>query len=296
MHRHIFEGSGTAITTPMKPDGTIDYESYEKLLEFQIKNGTKAIITAGTTGEASVLSDDERRKLIEFTVAVVNRRIPVIAGAGANSTEHAVRLSKLAYSAGADALLHVTPYYNKCTPDGLVAHYTKCAYSADIPIILYNVPSRTGVDINMSVYDRLAGISNITAIKEASGSVVKTEQLLSHFGDRYTIYSGCDNINFPLLCLGAKGIISVASNIIPDKMEQLCEYVFNNDVKSGAQLQLEFFELTEALFIETSPAPVKCALNLMGFGSNVLRLPLTPVSQQNEEKLAGVLRKHGLIN
>ena len=289
----IFKGAGTAIITPFK-NGEIDYDNYCKLIEFQIKNNIDAIIVCGTTGEASTLSDDEHKKMIDVTVEKVNGRTKVIAGAGSNDTAYAVELSKHCEKAGADGILHVTPYYNKTTQKGLVKHFCDIADSVNTPVILYNVPSRTNLSITAETYHTLSKHENIVATKEA-GSVPLVCQTRALCGDDLAIYSGEDANNVPILSVGGIGVISVLSNLVPQKVHDICELYFNGKVKESAELHIKYIDLIDALFCETSPIPVKTAMAAMKLSGGELRLPLVEMEEKNKETLTGILKKHGLI-
>ncbi len=290
----VFTGAGVAIVTPFKDD-KLDYDALGKIIDFQINNGTDAIIICGTTGEASTLTDEEHVEAIAYTVDRVAKRVPVIAGAGSNDTKYAVWLSREAMRAGADALLHVTPYYNKATPKGLIKHFLTVAESADIPTILYNVPSRTGCNITLPVYKELAKHPNIVATKEASGNISAIAQIFAECGDNLDVYSGNDDQIVPLLSLGAKGVISVLSNVMPKETHDICELFFNGKVKESAELQLKLLDLINNLFIEVNPVPVKAAMHMMGYCTNELRLPMCEMEDANLEKLRASMVANRLI-
>ena len=294
MKRLIFKGAGVAIVTPFNEDG-INFDELGKLIDYQIENSTDAIIIAGTTGESAAMTDDEHKEVIKFAVDRVNKRVPVIAGAGSNDTAYAIQLSQYAEKVGADALLLVTPYYNKCTQNGLVAHYTKIADSVNIPIITYNVPSRTGVNIKPETYKKLSEHPRIVATKEANGdlsSIVRTKKLC---GDDLEIYSGNDDQIIPILSLGGKGVISVLSNVAPKDTHLICQLYFEGKVEAAAKLQIDYCDLIDALFCEVNPIPVKCALKLMGWNVGKLRMPLSEIETQNFEKVRAALKAHDLI-
>lgn len=295
MKRTIFTGAGVALITPMKEDGSIHYEKLEQLIEYQIKNHTDAIIAAGTTGEASTLNDKEHFELIRFTVNCVNKRIPVIAGAGSNCTEHAVELSRQAWKAGAEALLQVTPYYNKTSQAGLVKHFHKIAEATDLPVILYNIPSRTGVNIQPETYLQLCENDKIIGVKEASGNFSQIAKISSLCKDRLDIYSGNDDQITSALALGAKGVISVLSNVLPQIAHDICESFFNHQPEKSDELQIEYLELIEAMFYDVNPIPVKQAMNYMGLDVGGCRLPLCEMEPVMAEKLLKVLKKYELI-
>ncbi len=290
MKKTLFEGVGTAIATPFDENG-INYKEYDKLVENQIESGVKAIVVCGTTGEAATMSYEERDELINHTVNVVNNRAKVIVGSGSNSTNIAVKLSKSAEEAGADGLLVVTPYYNKATQEGLFIHYKTIAESVDLPIILYSVPSRTGVNINPETCLKLSKIGNVVAIKEASGNISQVAKIASLCGDDLDIYSGNDDQVIPILSLGGKGVISVLSNIYPKYTADMVDYYLSGDVKKASKMQLDAIETIEALFSEVNPIPVKYALNKMGYDFGIPRLPLTEISLENKNKMDKVLSK-----
>ncbi|MBP5659888.1 MAG: 4-hydroxy-tetrahydrodipicolinate synthase [Lachnospiraceae bacterium] len=295
MHTPIFKGAAVALVTPMNQDGTVNYDKLTELIEFQIKGGTDAIVACGTTGEASTLTHEEHINVIRHTVEKVNGRVPVIAGTGSNSTETAIYLSKEAEKAGADALLLVTPYYNKATQKGLVEHFVKTAEAVKIPAILYNVPSRTGCNILPATVKEIARrASNVVAIKEASGNISQVAELASIMDENFAIYSGNDDQIVPLLSLGGIGVISVLSNIAPRETHDIVASYLEGNVKKSARLQLEAIDLIKSLFIEVNPIPVKTALNLMGMNAGPLRLPLTEMDGANVEKLKKSLADYGI--
>ena len=293
MKNTVFTGVATAIITPMTEKG-IDYENFEKLIEWQIAQGVNAIVAVGTTGEGSTLTDEEHRAALKFCVDKVNHRIPVIAGTGSNDTAYAIELTQYACEIGADAMLLVTPYYNKATQKGLIAFFTAIADASTKPCILYNVPSRTGCNILPETVAALADHPNIVAIKEASGNISQIAQVASLCGDKIDIYSGNDDQIVPILSLGGKGVISVLSNPMPKETVEICDRFFCGDVAGAAALQLKLLPLINALFCEVNPIPAKAAMAAMGFGENYLRLPLTPMEEQNEKKLLGLMRQNGL--
>ena len=288
-----FTGSGVAIVTPFDGNKT-NYDALGELIEWNISGGTDAIIICGTTGEASTMPDSEHLAAIEYTVKKVAGRIPVIAGTGSNETRHAVELSKKAEELGVDGLLQVTPYYNKTTQKGLIAHYGAIAEAVNIPIILYNVPSRTGVNISIPVLKELAKYDNIVAIKEASGNIGYTAQVAAEVPELY-IYSGNDDMIVPVMSLGGKGVISVLANVMPKETHEMCQAYFDGDCKKATKMQLDLLDLVNALFIEVNPIPVKTALNLMGKNAGNLRLPLVDMADDTLAKLKAVMTKHGLI-
>lgn len=293
MKKLPFTGSGVAIITPFDGNKT-DYDALGELIEWHIASGTDAIIVCGTTGEASTMPDEEHLAAIEYTVKKAAGRITVIAGTGSNDTAHAVELSKKAEELGADALLQVTPYYNKATQKGLIAHFSAVANAVKIPIILYNIPSRTGVSIAIDTLKELAKLDNIVAVKEASGNISYTAKLAAEVPELY-IYSGNDDMILPVLSLGGKGVISVLANVMPKETHDMCAAYFNGDAATATKMQLEYLELINNLFIEVNPIPVKTALNLMGKKVGNLRLPLTPMDEGNLEKLKASMHKAGLI-
>ncbi|NLZ48954.1 MAG: 4-hydroxy-tetrahydrodipicolinate synthase [Clostridiales bacterium] len=290
----IFKGSGVAIITPFNENG-VNFEKLGELIEAQIKGGTDAIIICGTTGEASTMTESEKNDTIKFTVDVVNKRIPVIAGTGGNNTSTSVQMSTWAESIGVDGLLVITPYYNRTTQKGLVAHFGEIASNVKIPLILYNVPSRTGMNLLPSTILELTKYKNIVAVKEASGNISQVAKIKELCGDRIDIYSGNDDQIVPVLSLGGAGVISVAANIIPKEIHDMCYEYFNGNVKRSLELQLKYLSLINALFIENNPIPIKQAMNLMGMEVGSVRLPLVDMSENNEAILRDELRKHGLI-
>ncbi len=290
----IFRGAAAAIVTPMKEDGGINYPVFRQLLERQVEKKADAVVVAGTTGEASTLADEEHLELIDFAVKTIGGRIPVIAGAGSNSTAHAVYMSKECETLGADALLLVTPYYNKASQQGLYLHFKACAQASALPIILYNVPSRTGVNIFPPTYQRLSEIENIVACKEASGNISQMAKVASLCRENLAIYSGNDDQITAALSLGAKGVISVLANLLPQETHEICEAYFRGDSGKSEKLQLEYLELIEALFLDINPIPVKQALCMMGIDVGECRLPLCNMDDAHREKLRQVLKKYRL--
>ena len=288
-----FTGSGVAIVTPFDGDKT-NYDVLGELIEWHIASGTDAIIICGTTGEASTMPDEEHLAAIEYTVKKAAGRIKVIAGTGSNETAHAVALSKRAEELGADALLQVTPYYNKTTQKGLVAHFSTIANAVKIPIILYNVPSRTGVSISIDALKALAKIDNIVAIKEASGNISYTAKVAAEVPELY-IYSGNDDMIIPIMSLGGKRVISVLANVMPKETHEMCAAYLEGDTAKATSMQLEYLDLINKLFIEVNPIPVKTALNLMGKNAGNLRLPLIDIDEKNLEALKASMAKYGLI-
>ena len=294
MKKTLFKGSAAALVTPMKEDFSIDYPLLKSLIERQIAGGTDALLICGTTGENATLEDEEHYQLIRFTVEQTTGRVPVIAGAGSNNTAHAVQLSQSAQKAGADALLHVTPYYNKTSQRGLVEHFTACAEATDLPVILYNVPSRTGVNITPETYEKLCQIENIVATKEASGNFSQMAKISSLCGDDLAIYTGNDDQITCALALGAKGVISVMANLIPRQTHDICQSFFDGDPAKSDTLQLEYLELIERLFSDVNPIPVKQALQYMGYPVGRCRLPLCDMEDTAAERLLLTLKKYGL--
>lgn len=292
MRKPIFTGSGVAIVTPFTDKGT-DYKKLSELIEYQIKEGTDAIVICGTTGEASTMYDDEHKAAIKYTVEKVNGRVPVIAGTGSNYTTHAVELSKYAQEVGADAILTVTPYYNKTTQKGLYEHFKIIAESIKIPTILYNVPSRTNLNIAPETVKDLSKIDNIVAIKECNLSQVG--DIVNLCGDDITIYSGEDGAIVPFLSMGAKGVISVMANIIPKDTHDIVAKFLAGDIEGSRKLQLQTLDLIRALFIEVSPIPIKAAMNLLGMNVGSCRLPLVDMTDKNFEFLKNELKKYGLL-
>lgn len=292
----LFTGAGVAIVTPMKANGEVNYEKFGELLEFQIAGGTDAIIVCGTTGEASTLSHEEHLECIRYTVSKVAGRIPVIAGTGSNCTETSIYLSTEAEKAGADGLLLVTPYYNKATQKGLIAHFANTAKAVNIPAILYNVPSRTGCTILPETVAALVKeVDNIIGIKDATGNIGQTMQTMHLCQGDIDLYSGNDDQIVPVLSAGGKGVISVLSNVVPKETHEICAKFFEGDVKGSLALQLEYLPLINNLFTEVNPIPVKVALNLMGMEVGPLRLPLTEMEDAHKEKLAAEMKKLGII-
>ncbi len=294
MKKTIFKGAGVAIITPFTEDG-VNYDELGRIIEDQIANGTDAIVITGTTGESSTMSDEEHKEAIRYTVEKVNKRIPVIAGTGSNETSYAIQLSKYAEEVGADGLLLVTPYYNKATQKGLIAHYTAIADAVNIPIILYNVPSRTGVTIQIPTFVELAKHPNIVAVKEASGNLSAVAKIRHAVGDALDIYSGNDDQIVPILSLGGKGVISVLSNVAPKKTHDICQLYFDGKVEESAKLQIELIDLIDALFCEVNPIPVKVAMRMLGYEAGPLRLPLCEMEPAHEEQLRQALKTHGLL-
>lgn len=291
----IFTGAAVAIVTPFKNNG-VDYESLAALIERQIENSTDAIVICGTTGESSTLTDEEHKECVRFCVEKTAGRVPVIAGTGSNDTDYAISLSKYACEVGVDGLLLVTPYYNKATPKGLIKHFTAIADATDKPIILYNVPSRTGVNISLPVYKELAKHDRIVAAKEASGNISTVAALAEACGNSLDIYSGNDDQIVPILSLGGKGVISVLSNVVPKDTHDIVALWNEGKTKESLALQLKYLDLINALFCEVNPVPVKTAMGLMGLCADEMRLPLCEMEENNKERLATALRNHGIID
>jgi len=295
MKKVLFEGAGTAIVTPFTDEG-VNYDEFKKLIEFQIDEGIDAIIVCGTTGEASTMSDDEKKDVIKFVVNTVDKRVPIIAGTGSNSTKHSIELSKYAEEIGADGLLLVTPYYNKTTQKGLIEHYKIIANSTKLPIILYNVPSRTSMNINPETYYELSKITNIVATKEASGDISQIAETARLCGEDLMIYSGNDDQILPILSLGGIGVISVLSNILPYETSSMVKYYLFKDFDNALKLQLKLLPLIKALFSETNPIPIKAALNMLGYDIGTPRLPLIEISSSSIENLKKELINYNLLN
>ena len=295
MKNTIFTGSGVAIVTPMNEDGSVNYDAYADLIDFQIENKTDAIITCGTTGESSTLSNDEHREVIGFAIEQTAGRVPVIAGTGSNDTKYAIELSQAAGEMGADGLLLVTPYYNKTSQRGLIAHFGMIAESVKTPMILYSVQSRTGVNIAPETAFELSKYENIVAIKEASGNISQVAKIRAMCGDSLDVYSGNDDQIVPLLSLGGKGVISVLANVAPEVAHNICQYYFDGRVEDSMKLQLEYLDLCNDLFIDVNPIPVKEALNMMGMNAGPCRMPLYEMTDAAKDKLAATLAKHGLL-
>lgn len=294
-NQSIFKGAATALVTPLCESG-IDYENFEKLLNWQIEQGIDALVICGTSGEGSTLSDEEHRAALKFALEVANGRVPMIAGTGSNDTAYAIELTKYACEIGYDAMLVVTPYYNKATQNGLVKMFETIADASTKPIILYNVPSRTGVNIEPATYARLAQHPMIAAIKEANGNIAKIVETKALVGDKLDIYSGNDDQIVPLLACGGSGVISVLSNLLPKETSLMCKKFFDGDVKGSMAMQCEYFDLIKALFCEVNPIPAKAAMAKMGYCENYVRLPLTEMESEHEKVLFDAMRKHGIID
>ncbi len=291
----IFTGAGVALVTPMNADGSVNFEKMKELIEFQLANDTDALIICGTTGEASTMSDEVQIECIRFAKEVAAGRAPIIAGAGSNDTAHCIELAQGCEKAGADAVLLVTPYYNKATQKGLILHYTAIANSINIPIILYNVPGRTGCNIAPKTVAELAKVKNIVAVKEASGNLSQVAEIAALVGPDFDIYSGNDDQILPVLSLGGKGVISVLSNVAPKQTHDMVMNFLNGDVKAATKLQLDAIELISALFCEVNPIPVKAALNLMGYEVGACKAPLCDMEPKNLETLRTAMKNYGLI-
>ena len=294
MKQPVFTGSGVAIITPFTNDG-IDYPALARLLDFQLENGTDAIIVCGTTGEAAAMTYEERVRAIEAVVRHVDGRVPVIAGTGSNNTENAITLSRDASSAGVDALLVVTPFYNKATPKGLIRHYTAVADAVEKPVILYHVPSRTGVKCTAEIYAALAEHPNIVGVKEAGGDLALVQKTRELCPEDFYIWSGNDDETAPIMLFGGKGVISVAANVMPGEMHRLTEACLKGDFVTAGRMQLKLRKLCEALFWEVNPIPVKTALAMMGYCQERFRSPMCEMEPENRERLAGVLSEYGLL-
>ncbi len=294
MKKLIFKGAGVAIVTPFTEDG-INFPEFGRMIDAQVAGHTDAIIVAGTTGEAATMSDAEHKEAIKFAVEHTKGRVPVVAGTGSNDTAYAIQLSQYADKVGADGLLLVTPYYNKCTQKGLVQHFNKIADSVNIPCILYDVPSRTGVSIKVPTYVELSKHPNIVAVKEANGDLSSILRLRYAVGDEMAVYSGNDDQIVPILSLGGMGVISVLSNVAPKETHDICQLYFDGKVKEAAKLQIAFTDLADALFCETNPIPAKTAMRMMGYEAGPLRMPLSEMEPENLEKLKKALKAHNLI-
>ena len=294
MKKVIFKGCGTAIITPFTEDG-VNFEEFRKMIEFQISEGVDSIIVCGTTGESSTMTTEEKKETIKFAIDVANKRVPIIAGTGGNCTKSAIEMSKYAESVGADAVLVVTPYYNKTTQAGLIAHYKAIAESITIPVVLYNVPSRTGLNILPTTCFELSKIENIVAIKEASGNISQVAEIANLCRDNLAIYSGNDDQILPILSVGGLGVISVLSNVIPKDVHNMVESFLNGNIKEATRLQLDTLKLTSALFSEVNPIPVKSACNMIGFDAGIPRMPLIEMSETGKERLRNEMINYGII-
>lgn len=290
----IFKGVATALVTPMTETGAVDYDAFRRLIDWQIEQGINGLVICGTTGEGSTLTDEEHRQVLTFALQVANGRVPMIAGTGSNDTAYAIALTKFACELGYDAVLVVTPYYNKTTQKGLVAMYTAIADASSKPVILYNVPSRTGINIEPETYAALADHPNIAAIKEANGNISKLVQTAALVGDKLDIYSGNDDQIVPIMAMGGMGCISVLSNVIPTETVAMADKFFAGDVAGAAKMQCDFMPLVRSLFCESNPIPVKAAMAAMGFCENYLRLPLVPMEEDHYEVMIQRMRALGI--
>lgn len=288
----IFKGSAVALVTPMTQSGEINYYSLKELIDYQIACGTKAIIILGTTGESSTITEDEREKIIKFCVCMIAKRVPVIVGTGSNSTATAIYLTKQAEKLGADGVLIVTPYYNKCNQDGVLEHYKKIASETNLPIILYNVPSRTGVNILPETVLKLSKIKNIVGLKEANGNLNQISETISLVPSNFAVYSGDDNLTLPILALGGAGTISVTANVYPEQMELLCDFAFSSDYSNARRINNFLKSANNAMFLDVNPIPVKAYMNMVGFKVGKPRLPLTEASEKIKRELKEVIKKY----
>ncbi|MCI8630924.1 MAG: 4-hydroxy-tetrahydrodipicolinate synthase [Firmicutes bacterium] len=291
----LFKGAATALVTPFS-EGKVDYNSLENLIEWQINEGIDALVSCGTTGEASTLSDEEQKSVVKFTVEKVNGRIPVIAGAGSNNTAHAVEMSKTLADAGADGLLIVTPYYNKCSDSGLIKHYETIADAVDIPIIAYSVAGRTGVNISPKVVSEIAQHKNICGIKEASGNIAQVVEISRYISDDFSMYSGNDESTIPLMSMGGLGVITTTGNIIPKDMQRMTNAYLNGDIEEARRMQIGMKHLIDAMFCEVNPIPIKAALNIMGKIRREYRLPLCEPDNKSLYTIMCALREYGVID
>ena len=292
----VFKGAGVAIATPFKSDGSIDYAEFDRLIEFQIENGTDSIVVCGTTGESATMTEEEHTEVVSHCIKRVNHRVPVVAGAGSNATATAVMLSKHAEADGADALLSVTPYYNKGTQDGMVRHFTAVSEAVNIPVIVYNVPSRTGSNISPESMGRLVKeTKNVRGIKDATGDLAYAALTMRQCGKDLAYYAGNDDVIVPIMALGGVGVISVLSNIAPKQTHDICQAALDGDFNTAARLQIEAISLIKALFIEVNPIPVKKALEFLGYKSTAMRLPLTDMTEANAAKLKKEMEAYGLL-
>lgn len=291
----IFKGAATALVTPFDALGEIDFTAFGELIERQISEGIDALVICGTTGESATLTDAERRRCISFAVEKAEGRVPIIVGTGSNNAEYAKELSCFASSEGVDGILVVTPYYNKATEKGMKKYYLSIAESATSPIIIYNVPSRTGCKVTMPVYRKLAEHENIAAVKEASGDVSLSASILAELSDSLSVYSGNDDLTLPILSIGGAGVISVLSNIMPREMHELCKTFFDGNLSAAKDIQLGLYDIMRAMFYEVNPIPIKTACGEMGLCSHSMRLPMCEMNEKNKAVLLSVLKKHGLI-
>ncbi|MBR7101906.1 MAG: 4-hydroxy-tetrahydrodipicolinate synthase [Clostridia bacterium] len=290
--KELPRGCITAIVTPFTEDG-IDINAYGDIIDFQIESGVNGIVVLGTTGESPTVDEGERRELISFAKERIGGRVPLIVGTGSNNTKRTQNYTRDAEKYGADGILAVTPYYNKASINGLIEHYKEIASVTSLPIILYNVPSRTGLDMGTPTLEGLYDTENIVAVKEASGNVLRSEKILNAFGDRYDVYSGCDELTLPILSIGGKGVISAVGNIVPNEMSALCQAFFDGNIKKSAELQLYLYDLIDEMFAEVNPIPVKTALSLMGKCKDIFRLPICPSTRK--EKIKEILSRYNLI-
>ena len=290
----VFEGCGVAIVTPFKEDGSVDYGKFREFIEWQIEEGIDALIIAGTSGEGSTLSDYDHKEVVKFAVERADHRVPIIAGTGSNDTAYGLQLTRACCDYGVDGVLVVTPYYNKATQDGLVRLYYEYADAATAPVILYNVPSRTGVNITPETYERLAEHENIVAVKEASGNISQITEIKARVGDNLDLYSGNDDQIIPLMSVGGIGVISVLSNLLPRQTHEMCMAYLNGDTQKAMEMQLYYFDLIKSLFCEVNPIPVKAAMSYMGCWENYVRSPLYPMEGANAERLRASMRNVGI--
>lgn len=295
MKKVIFEGSCTAIVTPFNADGSVNFDELAKLIEFQIENGTDAIVACGTTGESSTLTTEEHLEVVRFIIDKVSKRIPVIANAGSNDTAASIYMAGEFEKMGADGILLVTPYYNKTSQKGLIESYTAIANSTSLPCVLYNVPSRTGMNILPQTYYELSKVPNIVATKEANGDISSVIKTIALCGDELTVYSGNDDQTMPIMALGGKGVISVFSNVVPDTMHKLTKAMLDGDYDKAREMTMKFADLMNGLFIDVNPIPVKEALNQMGYNCGRCRMPLTDMTDEGKAKITELLKKYELI-
>ena len=295
MKTPVFTGSAVAVVTPFHTDGSVNYEKYAELIDMQIQNGTDAIVAVGTTGENATLSGEEHRKLMDFAAKRIGGRVPLICSTGSNDTAYGAETSKAAEEAGADALLLVTPYYNKTTQAGLIKHYEKILENVSIPAVLYHIPGRTGMSVSVETFKELSKHPLVAGVKEASGSVSFAARLIDVCGDELPVYSGNDDLTVPIMSLGGKGVISVLSNVLPRETHDICRLCLENDFKAAARLAMKYMSLANALFAEVNPMPVKAAMNMLGLGVGGCRLPLCDVSDATSELLENELLKLGLV-
>ncbi len=295
MKKLIFEGSAVAIVTPFKSDGSLNLEKYGELIDYQIENGTDCIVAVGTTGENATLSGDEHRALMQYCVERVNHRVPVICSTGSNDTAYGAKTTKAAEEAGADGLLLVTPYYNKTSQKGLIKHYEKLLEGVSLPAIIYNVPSRTGMNISIDTYKELAKNPQIVGVKEASGDISQVAKIIAECGDDMHVYSGNDDQIVPLMSLGGKGVISVMANILPFETHMICKHCLDGDYNAARELAIKYLDIANKLFVDVNPVPVKAAMNMMGFDVGGCRLPLGELSAGHDEIIKDALMRIGLV-